>query len=399
MLRGRKLFQGEVSEMEKWTRRKFFLAALAGGMATRTQRLFGSEIPGRRMASGESGAGAAGSGTRPLIISAANGVTHLDDGMDVLKTGGDTLDAVLAVVNRVEDDPNVDTVGYGGLPNEDGVVQLDACVMHGPTARCGAVGAIEKIKNPSLVARAVMEKTNHTFLVGAGATKFAEDEGFQTMNLLTERSRVAWLAWRAKTMENWRPGLDSPEWKAQLADLLDTPEKLAWKEHIENVVEHPPTGTINCLAVDAKGDISGTTTTSGLAWKISGRMGDSPIIGAGLFVDNEVGAAGSTGRGEENIKIAGGHTIVEMMRRGMSPTDACLEALHRVAKNYRAFPERLKDFHLQFYAINNEGQHGASSLWAMSAVTGKTIQYAVHDGTKARLVPCAPLFDKAGGDY
>lgn len=385
--------------MANWTRRKFFLATLAGGIAAKTQRLFGAEAP--RPISGYAGNPAAGEtkGTKPLIISAANGVMHLDGGMAVLKSGGDALDAVLAVVTKVEDDPDDDSVGYVGLPNEDGVVQLDACVMHGPTGRCGAVGAIETFKNPSLVARAVMEKTNHTFLVGAGATKFAADEGFQPMNLLTERSRLAWLAWRAKTTENWRPGLDSPEWKAQMAELLDTPEALAWREHIESVVEHPPTGTINCLALDTSGNISGTTTTSGLAWKISGRVGDSPLIGAGLFVDNEVGAAGSTGRGEENIKIAGGHTIVEMMRKGMSPNDACLEALHRVANNYRAFPERLKLFRIQFYAINKDGQHGAGSLWAASAVTGKTIQYAVHDGTKATLVPCTPLFDRPGGDY
>ena len=158
------------------------------------------------------------------------------------------------------------------------------------------------------------------------------------MNLLTERSRIAWLAWKAQSSENWRPGLDSPQWKAQLATLLDTPEKMAWREHIEQVVAHPITGTINCLAVNSKGEVSGTTTTSGLSWKIAGRVGDSPIIGAGLFVDNEVGGAGSTGRGEENIKISGGHTIVEMMRRGSSPTDACLEALHRVARNYRRSP-------------------------------------------------------------
>ena len=380
--------------MEKWTRRKFFVATVAGGIAARAQRLFGGAIPGRT----PGGTQAEGS-ARPLIISSANGYGHLDGGMALLKSGADALDGVLAVVTKVEDDPNDDSVGYGGLPNEDGVVQLDACVMHGPTGKCGAVGAIETIKNPSLVARAVMEKTNHVFLVGPGATKFAVDEGFEPMNLLTERSRVAWLAWKAKTTENWRPGLDSPQWKAQMAGLLDTPEKLAWKEHIESVVENPPTGTINCLALDTKGNVSGTTTTSGLSWKISGRVGDSPLIGAGLFVDNEVGAAGSTGRGEENIKIAGGHTIVEMMRRGMSPTDACLEALHRVAANYKAFPERLKDFRIQFYAINREGKYGAGSLWATSAVTGKTIQYAVNDGTGAKLLPCTPLFDKAGGDY
>ncbi|MGA8405990.1 MAG: N(4)-(beta-N-acetylglucosaminyl)-L-asparaginase [Candidatus Acidiferrales bacterium] len=341
---------------------------------------------------------AAPAGTRPLIVSAANGFHHLDDGMAVLKSGGDTLDAVLAVVTKVEDDPNDDSVGYGGLPNEDGVVELDACVMHGPTHRAGAVGAIQGIKNPSLVAKTVLEKTNHIFIVGAGAQRFAVDEGFVTMNLLTERSRIAWLAWKAATTENWRPGLDSPEWKEKLAELLDTPEKLAWREHIEDVVMHPPTGTINCLAVNEKGDISGTTTTSGLSWKIAGRVGDSPIIGAGLFVDNEVGGAGSTGRGEENIKISGGHTIVEMMRKGSSPTDACMEAMHRVVNNYKAFPERLKLFHLQFYALNKNGEYGATSLWEKH-INGHPVQFAVHDGTQARLVPTTPMFKGIGGDY
>lgn len=387
--------------MSNWTRRKFFFTTLAGGLAASARNVLGATIPGKLATlpgAGIAAPSARSGGSRPLIVSAANGITHLDDGMAVLKSGGDPLDAVLAVVTKVEDDPNDDSVGYGGLPNEDGVVQLDACVMHGPTGRCGAVGAIEKIKNPSLVAKAIMEKTNHIFIVGPGALKYAEDEGFQAMNLLTDRSRLAWLAWKASTTENWRPGLDSPEWKQQLAELLDTPERMAWREHIEDVVMHPRTGTINCLAVNEKGDICGTTTTSGLSWKISGRVGDSPIIGAGLFVDNEVGAAGSTGRGEENIKIAGGHTVVEMMRKGMSPTDACLEALHRVAKNYKAFPERLKLFHLQFYALNKNGEYGASSLWGMHP-DGRRVQYAVHDGSKARLLPTTPLFDRRGGDY
>jgi N4-(beta-N-acetylglucosaminyl)-L-asparaginase len=386
--------------MEKWTRRKFFFSTLAGGIAASTQRLFGAGTAGLVRANGLSGSesAAAPAGTRPLIVSAANSFHHLDDGMDVLKSGGDTLDAVLAVVTKVEDDPNDDSVGYGGLPNEEGVVELDACVMHGPTHRAGAVGSIQKIKNPSLVAKTVLEKTNHIFIVGVGAQRFAEDEGFTTMNLLTERSRIAWLAWKASSSENWRPGLDSPEWKAKLAELLDTPEKLAWREHIEDVVMHPPTGTINCLAVDAKGDISGTTTTSGLAWKIPGRVGDSPIIGAGLFVDNEVGAAGSTGRGEENIKIAGGHTIVEMMRRGSSPTDACMEAMHRVVNNYKAFPDRLKLFHIQFYALNKNGEYGAASLWEKH-IDGRRVQFAVHDGTKAQLVPTTAMFEGIGGDY
>jgi N4-(beta-N-acetylglucosaminyl)-L-asparaginase len=384
--------------MQNWTRRRFFLSTLAGSLAASSRRLFGASVPVTEAAFPRTGRQVTSKAARPLIISAANGFQHLNDGMEILKAGGDTLDAVLAVVTKVEDDPNDDSVGYGGLPNEDGVVELDASVMHGPSRRAGAVGSIQKIKNPSLVAKTVMEKTNHVFIVGSGAEKFAVDEGFKTMDLLTERSRIAWLAWKASSSENWRPGLDSPEWKEKLAQLLDTPEKMAWREHIEDVVMHPPTGTINCLAVDAKGDISGTTTTSGLSWKIAGRVGDSPIIGAGLCVDNDIGAAGSTGRGEENIKISGGHTIVEMMRKGMSPTDACLEALHRVARNYKPFPERLKQFHIQFYALNKNGEYGAGSLWGMHP-GGRRVQFAVHDGTKATLVSCTALFDKEGGDY
>jgi len=147
------------------------------------------------------------------------------------------------------------------------------------------------------------------------------------------------------------------------------------------------------MAVDEKGDISATTTTSGLSWKIPGRVGDSPIIGAGCFVDNEVGAAGSTGKGEENIKIAGGHTIVEMMRKGISPKDACLEALNRVARNYKNDKKKLSTFHIFFYALNKDGVHGAASLWS-NAYTSRPAQYAVHDGTEARLMPCVPLFNE-----
>ncbi len=378
--------------MEKWTRRKFFLSTLAGSIAASSRNLFAATPRSASPALQSK------SGARPLIISSANGFAHLDGGMGVLKSGGDTLDAALAVVTKVEDDPNDDSVGYGGLPNEDGVVELDASVMHGPSRRCGAVASIQKIKNPSLVAKVVMEKTNHVMIVGNGAQKFAEDEGFTPMNLLTERSRIAWLAWKASTSPNWRPGLDSPEWKEKLAMLLDTPEKRAWREHIEQVVQYPITGTINCLAVSANGEVSGTTTTSGLSWKIAGRVGDSPLIGAGLFVDGEIGGAGSTGRGEENIKISGGHTIVEAMRRGASPTDACLEALHRVARNYKPFPDRLKLFHIQFYAVNKNGEYGASSLWEKH-IDGRPVQYAVHDGTQARLLPTTYLNAGVGGDY
>jgi len=373
--------------MAEWTRRNFFFTTLGAGMLVGTRRMLGAAPPRAQAAAGHA---------RPLILSSINGLKHLDRGMAVLQKGGDTLDAVLAVVTPVEDDPNDDSVGYGGLPNEDGEVELDASVMHGPTRRAGSVASIRRIKNPSLVARTVMERTNHVMLAGEGARRFAVDEGFEDMNLLTDRSRIAWLAWKAKSSKNWRPGLDSPDWKQDLAILLDTPEKRLWADHIEDVVLHPPTGTINCLAVDANGSISGTTTTSGLSWKIAGRVGDSPVIGAGLYVDNDVGAAGSTGKGEENIKIAGGHTVVEAMRRGASPTEACLEALKRVAHNYNNSMDKLRQFHLLFYALNKNGDYGSAALWQKEYKGKENAQYAVNDGNGPRLVDCAFLFGGAG---
>jgi N4-(beta-N-acetylglucosaminyl)-L-asparaginase len=372
--------------MTQWTRRKFSLTAAGAGLLAGARRLWGAALTQAQPAAGHA---------RPLIISSMNGLKHLERGMAILKKGGDTLDAVLAVVTAVEDDPNDDSVGYGGLPNEEGEVELDASVMHGPARRAGSVAAIRRIKNPSLVARTVMERTNHVMLAGEGARRFAVDEGFEDMNLLTDRSRIAWLAWKAKTNRNWRPGLDSPDWKKDLESMLDTPEKRLWAAHIVDVVEHPPTGTINCLAVDASGAISGTTTTSGLSWKIPGRVGDSPIIGAGLYVDNDVGAAGSTGKGEENIKIAGGHTIVEAMRRGAKPTEACLEALKRIARNYNNNMEKLYQFHIKFYALNKYGDFGSASLWQKDYNGKDNSNFAVHDGSSPRLVDCAFLFGGA----
>ncbi|MGH9704948.1 MAG: N(4)-(beta-N-acetylglucosaminyl)-L-asparaginase [Candidatus Acidiferrales bacterium] len=382
--------------MDPWTRRRFFLTTLAGGVVASARNLFGAAVPGN--GAKWMGGTPQATGKKPIIISAANGLHHLDGGMEILQKGGDTLDAVLAVVTKVEDDPNEDSVGYGGLPNEDGEVELDACVMHGPTRRAGSVASIRKIKNPSLVARAVMERTDHVMIVGSGALKFAEDEGFEPMNLLTERSRLAWLAWKAKSSSNWAPGLDSPQWKERAAALFDSPEKLAWRDHIYDVVANPPTGTINCLAVNQRGEMSGVTTTSGLAWKIAGRVGDSPVIGAGLFLDGDVGGGGSTGRGEENIKISGGHTIVEMMRQGKSPTEACQEALRRVICNYNNDMTRLRKFHLDYYALNKDGVHGAATLWEFNE-NGHRVSYAVHDGSGAKLVPCTPMFQGKSTDH
>src|SRR5216110_1601798 len=382
--------------MELWSRRKFFLTSLTGSVVASAGKLFGGTRSNGGGPTALSNLAPVAQGKRPLIISSANGLHALDKGMDILKKGGDTLDAVVAAVTVVEDDPNDDSVGYGGLPNEEGEVELDASVMHGPTHRAGSVASVRRIKNVARLAKTVMENTNHIMIVGDGARRFAVAQGFEEMNLLTEHSRKIWLAWKAKSSLNWRPGIDSPEWKEHMATLFDgDQEKIAYAER---VIAHPPTGTIPCMAVDAKGDISATTTTSGLSWKIPGRVGDSPIIGAGCYVDNEVGAAGSTGKGEENIKISGGHTIVEMMRQGKSPTDACLEAMARVARNYKNDKKKLGTFHIYFYAINKDGAHGAASLWRNGYEPSKQASYAVHDGTESRLVPCKPYFDEVGGD-
>jgi N4-(beta-N-acetylglucosaminyl)-L-asparaginase len=375
--------------MDLWSRRRFFSTTVTSGVLAGTSRLFGKSLPINTPAVPPDS-----SAKRPVIISSANGLHALGKGMDVLKSGGDTLDAVVAVVTIVEDDPNDDSVGYGGLPNEEGVVELDASVMHGPTRRAGSVASVQRIKNVARLAKTVMERTNHVMIVGDGARRFAVDEGFEEMNLLTEHSRKIWLAWKAKASLNWRPGIDSPEWKEQMSQLFDgDAEKIAYAEE---VIAHPITGTINCLAVNEKGEISGTTTTSGLSWKIPGRVGDSPIIGAGLYVDGDVGGAGSTGKGEENIKISGGHTIVEMMRKGMKPTDACLEALTRVARNYNNDKKKLGTFSLKFYALNKNGEYGSASLWKSSNVGTAPAKFAVHDGGEARLELCKPYFDEPG---
>jgi N4-(beta-N-acetylglucosaminyl)-L-asparaginase len=350
-------------------------------------------------------AGAAGSGMaqpnspkpKPIVISSANGLRACRKAMEMLKAGADTLDAVVAGVNIVEEDPDDTSVGYGGLPNEEGVVELDACVMHGPSRRCGSVGAIRTVKTPSKIAQLVMEKTDHVMLVGDGAARFARAWGYKDVDLLTEKARLAWLVWKqslrdASGHNNWGEGLDAPpqqkisELRRQFPGASD--DLLAWAW---SVAVHPPTGTINCLALNSKGEMSGVTTTSGLAWKIPGRVGDSPIIGAGLYVDQDVGGAGSTGRGEENIRVAGAHTIVENMRHGMSPREACLDALQRVIRNFNNDKTRLAKFGLNFYALRKDGAYGAASLWKGK---GRGATFAVNDGGESRLEPCAVALEE-----
>ncbi len=228
-------------------------------------------------------------GKRPIIVSAGNGFNYLDDGFAFLKNGGDTLDAALKVVKGPEDDPNEDSVGLGGLPNEEGVVELDSCCMHGPTRRAGSVGGVRNIKSVSLVAKAVMEHTGHVMLVGEGAERFAVAQGFPRENLLTEHSRKIWLLWKETHSDWWGPGLASPDWHKRLPAAPHADEFERRIERMKQVasdigiepeqrmaairkVLFPPTGTIHCSALNEKGEISGTTTTSGLAWKLPGRV-------------------------------------------------------------------------------------------------------------------------------
>jgi len=302
---------------------------------------------------------------KPVAVASANGLRGVQKAFDMLMQGADTLDSIVEGVKIQELDPNDDSVGYGGLPNADGVVQLDASCMHGPTKRAGAVGCLEGIKTPSEVAKLILKYTNHIFLVGEGAKRFALSYGFKEEDLMTEHSREVWLRWLA----NLNPD----------DNFIDVPDS----DHL--VVTK--TGTINCDAVTPQGDISSATTTSGLSWKIPGRVGDSPIIGAGQYCDNDVGAAGSTGRGESNIKVCGGFLTVEHMRRGMKPTDACLETLKRVvaATEPRLLDERGRPkFGLNFYAVNKRGEFGSASLFPS--------RYAAHDGTDAKLRDTAYLF-------
>jgi len=338
-----------------------------------------------------------------IVISSANGLQACARAMEYLQANRDTLDAVVAGVNIVEEDPEDTSVGYGGLPNEEGVVELDASVMHGPTRRCGSVAAIRNIKTPSKAAQLVMEQSDHVMLVGDGALRFAKAMGFAEANLLTDKARLAWLVWKQSLHSDegrtgWGPGLDTPPAKpgARLKQLFPgvDDETLEWASH---VARHPPTGTINCLALNHKGEISGVTTTSGLAWKIPGRVGDSPILGAGLWVDQDVGAAGSTGRGEENIRVAGAHTIVENMRHGMTAKEACLDALRRVVRNFDNDTARLQQFDLNFYALRKDGDYAGAALWNSVLQRGVFVNrsFAVNDGNgPSRLENCVSLLDR-----
>jgi N4-(beta-N-acetylglucosaminyl)-L-asparaginase len=352
--------------MNKINRREFIKTTALTGAAAATSSIINLPAFGKQK---EISAG------KPIAISSGNGAKALEKAMEMIKQGSDALDAVIAGVNIVEDDPNDVSVGYGGLPNEEGIVELDAAVMHGPSYRAGAVAAIRNIKNPSKVARLVMERSDHVLLVGEGALKFAKAHGFKEEDLLTDKSREIWLKWKENLSkeDDWLP-----------PHSIDDTEI---GEIIKNYLRHY--GTIHMSAIDMNGNLSCVTTTSGLAFKIPGRVGDSPIIGAGLYCDNEVGAAGSTGRGEANLLNCSSVLIVEWMRQGKSPEEACLLACKRV--NERCREKRLQDekgrfkHNVTFYAINKRGEYGGAQIFS-----GGT--YLIHDGIEVKKKECAYLF-------
>ena len=373
---------------------------------------------------------------KPVIVTRVTGDQAVQEAYQMLLEGQDTLDAVHHICVGRENDPKDHSVGLGGLPNEEGVVELDSCCMHGPSRRAGAVGGVRNIRNVCLLARKVFEHTAHVMMIGPGAENFAVDLGFQRENLLTEDSRKIWMLWKESNsqMDWWGPGLADPEWKDPYADkpapkpTIDlhglsslrpgavprhpTPE---WHEtilaRIRRLTEMaadlgidpekrllaaeqilwPTTGTIHVSAVNPKGDMSGATTTSGLAWKLPGRLGDSPILGAGSFTDQDVGSAGATGSGEENIKVAGAHTIVELMRQGYSPTDAGMEALRRIVRNYNGDMKKIRYLDMEYYIVRKDGAYAGCSLWS-TGVTGKPRSFVVHDGSY-RVEKCIALLE------
>jgi len=359
---------------------------------------------------------------RPVVIASGNGLAAVNKAMEMLRAGADPCDAVVQGVKIIEDDPNDNSVGYGGLPNEEGIVELDASVMHGPTHKAGAVASLRNIKNPAAVALLVLRKTNHALLVGEGALRFAMSYGFPEENLLTEESRRAWLRWRANrgAADDWLDDnqTDDDQWGQQpavgtAALRAAPPEPVpgtaalraapgpgstflpgSSRELILAGSSSPipyTTGTVHCAALTAAGDLGATTSTSGLSWKIPGRVGDSPIIGAGMYVANDIGAAGSTGRGESIIQNCGAFAVVQLMAAGQSPTEACLNVLKRIAD--RTLEKRHRDeqgrpkFNVTMYALRKDGAFGSACLW-------KGGSFAVHDGTQGRVIQSAYLYEK-----
>ena len=375
----------------KMNRREFVISGAAAGIAAAAQAQGPFDSPDASARSGQGPAVIRGAGAKPVIVSSANGQRYKNGGSEtclekawaMMTKGSDVLDALIAGVNIVELDPQDTSVGYGGLPNAEGVVQLDASCMHGPRKRAGAVACIEGVRTPSLVAQKVMDLTDHHLIVGKDAQQFARSIGFKIEDdLNTEKSRGAWLEWKRRT-----DPLHYLDPSKREAALRQVDRDMMAEGYIDPNHFY---GTINCNGVNAKGEICGVTTTSGLAWKIPGRVGDSPILGAGLYVDGAVGAAGSTGRGEANLYGLCSFLIVDEMRRGKHPKDAGMEALRRIKAN--TVEKRLvKDngdpsFNINFYIVNAKGEYAGVAMYN----AGKG-QFAVCDERGPRLESTEPL--------
>ncbi len=360
---------------------------MSGGGPTRRQLLEGAAAAGVASllprAAGAAAEGAAPAGSY-VIVTSANGVEAAKVARQALIVGKDPLDAALAGVNVVELDPNDMTVGYGGIPNEEGVVELDAAVMDGRSMQAGAVGALRGVKTPSKVAKLVMERTDRVFLVGEGARRFATSHGFPDEDLLTEKTRKIWLYWRDRLS-------DSDDWIEAAKDAEDP----AIKEFVRKYGNEyfRPQGTIHMSILSAKGELVGVTTTSGLFFKIPGRVGDSPVIGAGLYSEGGVGSCGSTGRGEANLVSCGSHSVVEELRKGKSPEEACLVALKRIAEKTHLVP-RHRDaqgrpkFNVNFYCVDPRGRYAGAAIWSGA-------KYVVGDADGVRTLESAYLYKKA----
>jgi len=369
---------------KKINRRDFVISSAAAGLAATATSSAGAQAP----------AGKIRAGVKPVVIASQNGITRKNGGdlscvetaFERMARGDDVLDSLIAGVNIVELDPEDTSVGYGGLPNADGVVQLDSCCMHGPRKQAGGVAALEGIRNPSLVAKAVMDYTDHHLLVGRGAQNFARTLGLDVEDdLNTERSRELWL--------NWKRRID-PGHYLDPAQRFEAGAQAGLDMVREGLIdENDYYGTINCNGVNWRGEVCGVTTTSGLAWKIPGRVGDSPILGAGLYVDGDVGAAGSTGRGEANLYGLLSYLVVEEMRRGNHPLDAGMEALRRVRNNTiesRLLNDRgLPNFNINFYVINNVGDYAGVGMYAPE----NRSQFSVCTENGAELMAFEPLLE------
>lgn len=339
----------------------------------------------------------------PVVVASANGIPAVERAYAMMKEGADPADAVVAGVTIVENDPDDLSVGYGGLPNEAGVIQLDASVMHGPTHKSGAVAAIENIKNPAAVALLVLKRTDHCLIVGEGAKRFAIANGFKEEDLMTDRTRALWMRWKANLgrEDDWlnddeldwdpRDPMNSGLGPIGSNEVGDELKRLAADHDVRWVRGVPyTTGTINCCAVDGNSDLASCTTTSGLSWKIPGRVGDSPITGAGMYCDNDVGAAGATGRGEAVILNCGGFSVVRAMERGLTPSEACLEVAGDIVR--RTKEKRLRgengrvNFDVKLYAVRKDGAYGGASIMPGG-------RFAVCDEKGSRTEACPSVYE------